>query len=198
MVLKQFMGCKQGAIRSEIKILSRLEALRSELANNSLSEALSNMEIVGLPIMLGFRFTKECTEILLAHAGSNMMDWMEIITQKKQRLDFAADMLRQGFAALKVVHGFGYSHGDIKPENMCARKTTDGSVKFTLIDFGVGQKLATHADFEMNTYLRGNLMFASYRQLRYFKATVFCDLIALVQMAFYFVFESVPSTERAR
>jgi tRNA A-37 threonylcarbamoyl transferase component Bud32 len=43
--------------------------------------------------------------------------------------------------ALKTLHGLGYSHGDLKPANICARKTKEGKMKFTLIDFGLCQKL---------------------------------------------------------
>ena len=41
-------------------------------------------------------------------------------------------------------------------------------------------------------------MFSSYRQLRLEKPTRFCDLLALVHIAYYFVNGSVPCTEHAR
>ena len=41
-------------------------------------------------------------------------------------------------------------------------------------------------------------MFASCRQMLNMKPTIYCDLLALVHMAYYFVFESVPATEKAR
>ena len=39
------------------------------------------------------------------------------------------------------MHNFGYSHSDLKMENICARVASDGNLKFTLIDFGVASKL---------------------------------------------------------
>jgi serine/threonine protein kinase len=75
-------------------------------------------------------------------------------------------MLRQGIAALKIIHGLGYSHGDLKPENVCARETKEGKIKFTLIDFGICQKLPMPGDpIKDNKYFRGNFMFCSDRQL---------------------------------
>ena len=41
----------------------------------------------------------------------------------------------------KMLHELGYSHGDLKPENICARKRQSGEIVFTLIDFGLCQKL---------------------------------------------------------
>lgn len=63
------------------------------------------------------------------------------IKEPIMRVQYAADMLRQMIMALKVLHGLGYSHGDLKPENICARETKEGKLKFTLIDFGLCQKL---------------------------------------------------------
>jgi len=50
-------------------------------------------------------------------------------------------MLRQIIPALKTLHGVGYTHGDIKLENICARICSNGNYKFTLIDFGLCRKL---------------------------------------------------------
>jgi serine/threonine protein kinase len=55
----------------------------------------------------------------------------------QKRCNFIAEMLRQIIMALKNLHNLGYSHGDLKPENVCARKTREGRLKFTLIDFGI-------------------------------------------------------------
>lgn len=75
-------------------------------------------------------------------------------------------MLRQIIPGLERLHSLGYSHGDLKLENICARSTQgDSCLKFTLIDFGMSQKivkLGSKRDVPTLTF-RGNLMFASDR-----------------------------------
>jgi serine/threonine protein kinase len=106
-------------------------------------------------------------------------------------------MLRQGITALKTFHGLGYAHGDLKPENVCARETKENQIKFMLIDFGISQRLAMPGETMKNKYFRGNFMFCSDRQLNALKPTQFCDLLALLHIAYYVVFKDVPSTEYA-
>lgn len=52
-----------------------------------------------------------------------------------------AEMLRQIIPGLARLHKVGYSHGDLKLENICARSSIHGNLKFTLIDFGMSQRL---------------------------------------------------------
>ena len=54
---------------------------------------------------------------------------------------FIISMLKHIILGLQKLHGLGYSHGDLKPSNICARKSRDGSIKFTLIDLGMSTKL---------------------------------------------------------
>jgi len=66
----------------------------------------------------------------------------EKIEDRKSKIGFAVDMLREIIPALALLHNFGYSHGDLKPENICARTSNlCDRLKFTLIDFGMSQKL---------------------------------------------------------
>ena len=81
-------------------------------------------------------------------------------------------MLRQIIMALKTLHTLHYSHGDLKPENICARKTQEGNYKFTLIDFGLCQKLPLVGEtYTKNRYFRGNFMFCSDSQLNQCRPT---------------------------
>jgi len=57
------------------------------------------------------------------------------------KINFAADMLRQTIIALKTLHGLGYSHGDLKPDNICVRESNLDGLKFSLIDYGLCTKL---------------------------------------------------------
>jgi serine/threonine protein kinase len=61
---------------------------------------------------------------------------------------------------LKKIHDFGYSHGDLKPENICARMSSKGQYKFTLIDLGMASKLPKIGQNMARKSFRGNYMFA--------------------------------------
>ena len=109
-------------------------------------------------------------------------------------------MLRQIIMALKTLHGIGYSHGDLKPANICVRRDSKGRLKFTLIDFGICQRLPKLGDScKKNRSFRGNLMFASDWQLRQYTATQYCDLTSLAGVAYYIVNEKeMPMTAYKR
>lgn len=47
------------------------------------------------------------------------------------------EMLKQILPAIGHLHSMGYSHGDFKLENICARTSYEENIKFTLIDFGM-------------------------------------------------------------
>lgn len=70
-------------------------------------------------------------------------------------------MLRQIVPALARLHQLGYSHGDLKPENICARTSYVENFKFTLIDFGMVQRLPPYnTPPKRNMYFKGNYLFA--------------------------------------
>ena len=97
--------------------------------------------------------------------------------------------------SLKTLHSFGYSHGDLKPENICARINKQGNYKYTLIDFGMCQKLPIWGELpKINENFRGNYMFCSEAQLNRFSPTEYCDLLALVVIAYEFIFMNIPYT----
>ena len=75
----------------------------------------------------------------MADAGVSIDKW-EHDLQKKDKMVFVFEMLRQLIPALKKIHGLGLSHGDIKHENICVRIDSNDKLKFTLIDFGVSSK----------------------------------------------------------
>lgn len=97
--------------------------------------------------------------------------------------------------ALKILHSQNYSHGDLKQENVCVRKSSEGGLKFSLIDFGLCQKLHKPGENrKKNKNFRGNLMFCSNSQLNNLAPTQFCDLTSLIAIAYYVVEKEVPST----
>lgn len=141
-VLKQYNGVKMRSILSEIKVFTLLEQKRQDQAGSELKRQIGHgSDLQGLPQMLAYKSSKHFSEILMTHCGNSLEKWKHHIKQPQMRMHFAADMLRQIIPALKTLHGVGYSHGDLKPENICARKNKEGQVKFTMIDFGICQKL---------------------------------------------------------
>ena len=91
------------------------------------------------------------------------------------------------------MHEFGYSHGDLKPENICARMTHDGNVRFTLIDLGMASKLPRPgAPVSSKMYFRGNYMFAGVNQIEVKRASSIDDLYSLLCVAYYFVNKTLP------
>ena len=101
----------------------------------------------------------------MTNGGECLERWMERVTSRRNRLCFMAEMLRQILPGLARLHDQGYSHGDLKLENICARTCENGSLKFTLIDFGMSQKIhsiRSTKDVPAKIF-RGNLMFASDR-----------------------------------
>ena len=80
----------------------------------------------GLPLLLSYKLKQEGSEILIADAGISLDKWGEEKMDRRQRMDFAIEMLKQIIPALKKLHDLGFSHGDIKHENICARYDRNG------------------------------------------------------------------------
>ena len=125
----------------------------------------------GLPQLLGYKIKEGHGEILMTHGGPNLEKWSEKLINGKQKLNFAFVMIRQMIASLRKIHSLGYAHGDLKPTNICARQSHDGSFKFTLIDLGMTAKLAQLGGSYQNKTFRGNLMFASHGHIKRERAT---------------------------
>ena len=90
------------------------------------------------------------------------------------------------------MHHFGYSHGDLKSENICARICNDGSFKFTLIDLGVVSKLTKIGEDTKHKSFRGNFMASSPDHIINRRASIVDDLYSLLCVAYFFVFETLP------
>jgi serine/threonine protein kinase len=120
-VLKQYKGVNKKAIIREMKIFTLLENLKKELSGNDLGCVINNGNLVGFPHLLGYKVGKIYSEIMMTHGGNCLTKFAKKFTDRKERANFAADMLRQTILALKTLHGLGYSHGDLKPENICVR-----------------------------------------------------------------------------
>ena len=82
----------------------------------------------------------------MMYSGSTLEKWKTKLVSKKKRNDFMVKMLRQIILGMKKIHKAGYTHNDLKTDNICVTKSADGSFKFTLIDFGMCSKIASLGD----------------------------------------------------
>ena len=71
--------------------------------------------------MLSYKLSLDGGEILMTNAGSSLDKWYEKAFSKPHRMKFACEMIRQLIPVLRRLHDLGFSHGDIKPENICAK-----------------------------------------------------------------------------
>ena len=101
-------------------------------------------------------------------------------------------MISQIAITLKKLHSFGYSHGDIKPENICCQSMIQDSYTFTLIDFGVSSKLPLSGVSKKSKEFRGNLKFATTEQITNKRATRIDDLFSLMYVAYDFAIDILP------
>jgi serine/threonine protein kinase len=74
-----------------------------------------------MPELLGYKIRNCVGEILMTHGGQSLQEWMKKLDKKSHRKSFMIEMLKQIMPALAKLHSLGYSHGDLKPDNICAR-----------------------------------------------------------------------------
>ena len=139
-----------------------------------------------MPDLLGYKVAQGLGEIMMADAGKPLTYWKQRIDNKDNRMSFICEMIPQITNALHKLHGFGYSHGDLKPENICCRVTSWKKFKFTLIDFGVSSKLPFPGQFTKKKMYRGNLKFSTAEQIANRRANRIDDLFSLLYVAYDF------------
>ena len=74
-VLKQYKGYDKKSILREIKIFTLLENLKKEMAGNDLGSVINNGTLVGFPHLLGYKVSKEYSEIMMTHGGNCLLKW---------------------------------------------------------------------------------------------------------------------------
>ena len=130
----------------------------------------------------------------MRHSGPNLNKWAKKISPE-MKVNFAIEMVRHVLPSLKKIHDLGYSHGDIKPGNICARKSHDGSFQFTLIDLGMSARLAQLGCTYNFKKFRGNIMFASTDNILRARASQLDDIYSLLCVAHHFIFGTLPWIE---
>ena len=134
----------------------------------------------------------------MTNGGASLETWHLSITAIEKRMSFMVTMLKQVIPCLQRLHKFGYSHGDMKPENICARPSIYGTFKFTLIDLGMCSKFLHSGSDKSKKYFRGNYVYCSAIQISNFRASAFDDLYSLTCVAYMFIFGKLPWLERAK
>jgi hypothetical protein len=64
------MGSNKKAIIREMKIFTLLENLKKELSGNDLVSVIDNGNLVGFPHLLGYKVSKNYSEIMMTHGGN--------------------------------------------------------------------------------------------------------------------------------
>ena len=93
---------------------------------------------------------------------------------------------------MKLLHEFGYAHGDLKMANICSRLKQNGRFKFTLIDLGVSMRLPLKGEITKNKKFRGNLLLASYDHIRNRRSGAVDDIYSLLCVAHLFIYGTLP------
>ena len=83
-------------------------------------------------------------------------------------------------------------------DNICARFTKNGKLKFTLIDFGVSSKLQPLNADSKDKNFRGNFSYASPDHLFNKRASQVDDLLSLLYVAYKFVYLKLPWDKMAK
>ena len=130
-VVKQYSGQFLDELIRELRLFTYIENFRFKThLNKRKSQAPDLAQIFvrgsqhdGLPKILGYRIKEDQGEILMTSGGTSIENWMAKIKNKQQRYQFVTSMLRQLIPGLNLIHSFGYAHGDLKFENICARKS---------------------------------------------------------------------------
>ena len=149
----------------------------------------------GFPCLLGFDVRNNTSEILMAYAGQTVDQWQQQLVRWEDRLCFASTMICQMVKTLEKLHSLGFTHCDIKGDNICAVLDPYGQLQFTLIDFGVSTGFRSSKKIKQRKSFKGNFLFASFDHISFGRADKIDDLISLVYLAFYFVHGSLPWEE---
>jgi serine/threonine protein kinase len=174
---------------SELLKSSDIVAVRTDPSklNPSLFNTPFNF-INQVPEILGFAYTQSLCEIKMLHCGPNVEKFLRSVYFEKMtlfhRVCCCFDMVRQLLRPLQRLNRMGYTHGDLKPENICIN-LRDGKndplpidepvfgqpyvskYEFRLIDFGIVTKFKAKKLPRRYSSFLGNLCFAAKRTLRH-------------------------------
>ena len=118
----------------------------------------------------------------------NMYTYLEQFTGVQRSIQ-VLQIISQVIDILEIVHLSCLVYNDLKPDNIMVNRSTQ---KVTLIDFGFASSFinadGSHiSDSEMNETFHGNLLYASFDQMNFFRTCRKDDIIAV----FYILMEQL-------
>mmetsp|Transcript_3089 Transcript_3089/g.4732 ORF Transcript_3089/g.4732 Transcript_3089/m.4732 type:complete len:265 (-) Transcript_3089:771-1565(-) len=142
--------------KKELKILKKIKQL--QLKDNG-----------GFPVIVSAKLSTSLGEILMSFAGRDVFELLEIQKSledprkhKKFDLRKLSDLGMQIVSQLEIIHKLGYTHGDLKFQNICFNEETK---RYTIIDFALVTKIflrnGKHKEQEDVKSFYGNSLFAS-------------------------------------
>jgi len=79
-------------------------------------------------------------------------------------------LTKQLLESIEYLHECGYTHGDIKPQNICLTRGVGSQLTLHLIDFGLAKNYlnsdGSHVEKSKEKQFSGNLPFASVNMCR--------------------------------
>ena len=132
-VLKQFpLKTDHDGFKKELKILKKIKSLK--LVRNG-----------GFPRILSAKLSNSVGEILMSYCGDDLFEYCNV----NQTLQDPKSHVRMGFkelseigiqitSQLQFLHQLGYTHNDLKLQNICYNKALNS---YSLIDFGSAECL---------------------------------------------------------
>lgn len=113
--------------------------------------------------------------------GKNLIEFLDDVEPGVSKLTVILDVMQQLINCIEYVHFKGFTHNDIKPQNIMI----GGNQTVTLVDFGAADSISNRSQ-TVKTF-SGNPMFASLYQLKFIKTSMRDDLISIYQMMIYLI-----------
>jgi serine/threonine protein kinase len=190
-VLKQFQLKKERTgFKKELKILKKIKSL--DLKNNG-----------GFPVVISAKLSNSLGEILMSYAGKDIFEVFNIQQSledsRKHRclnLQNLSTMGMQIVSQLEILHKLGYTHGDLKFQNICFSEETQ---RYSIIDFALVNKIfhknGEHKEQEKVKSFYGNSLFASDSMVNLMTTSRKDDLESLIYILCYLYTGTLPIIE---
>ena len=187
-VLKQFnLLTDRNGFLQEFEVLKKIKQLG--IQNNG-----------RFPVIISAKVSKTQGEILMTFSGNNIeyefdlgSSFRDSYHQRLFTLKQLSDIGIQLTSQFEILHKLGYTHGDIKLQNICFDRHTDS---YTLIDFALAIKIfhrnGTHKTQKRAMGFTGNTFFASESMVNLMSTSRKDDLESLLQLLCYLYSGSLP------
>lgn len=151
-------------------------------------------------MIISAKVTSTLGEILMTYSGRNLFDLFDIgssledaINHKPFTLKQLSDLGMQLTSQLEIIHQLGFTHGDIKFQNICYDRHTG---TYTLIDFALVCKIINskgeHRPQRRVESFFGNTIFASEAMVNLMSTSRKHDLESLMYLLCFFYKGTLP------